>query len=393
MTRGTKVLRYMLLIGLAVVLASCGSRFSELSGTVVDGSGRAISQAQVQLGDALATTGSDGAFVFRNVTPGEYTLKVYVNGEEVNRSLVTVDRRPTSVQIVVAKGRVAGTVVDHEGKAVAGAIVSVGDISAPTASNGSFVLDGIYYGTQTVDVAIDGSVAHSVPVVVDQPQVTVAITLPSCLPGPNAPPGMKLVYCEDFTGADNLRALGWEPTAGWTIIEADGKRWIASPASGLTSTYVTIPEMGNADKVVVEYKTRFVAGSDIYGVNILANEFPGGDLRRGGTNFFAASTGKGKTVNMRKITNNNYPGITQGFDHHFRPTTFDVPDGSVVTLRITYDHTAKILDLHYNGHRAPGYPWNLPDDALIKGSSHNKLILFARDTTAHWTDIKVWVSR
>lgn len=385
--------RGVLLVLLALVVVGCGQRFSELSGQVVDGTGQGIAQAQVKLGDTLATSGSDGGFVFSNLQPGEYTLEVSMGGEVVNRSTVVVDRRPTHVTVTVAKGRLSGTLLDHTGKTVAGATISVNDISGPTATNGSFVLDGVYYGTQMVNVMLDGVLVHSEPVVVDQPQVTVAVMLPSCLPGPDAPRDMRLVYCQDFSQGNTLREVGWEPTGGWSIIEADGKRWLSSPASGFTSTYVRIPEMANANKVVVEYKTRFVAGSDIFGANILANEFPGGDLLRGGTNFLAASTGKGKTVNMRRITNNNYPGITAGFDHHYHPTSFNIPDGSVVTLRVTYDHNGKTLDLHYNGERAPAYPWNLPDDALIKGSSHNMLILFARDTTAHWTDIKVWVAQ
>ncbi|NLN27735.1 MAG: carboxypeptidase regulatory-like domain-containing protein [Firmicutes bacterium] len=392
MSRRNTFLTAVLLLAVAIVAAGCGTRNGQLSGRVVDGAGQGLGGVQVHLGHLTTVTASNGTFTFEDLEPGTYDASITVGDETVSQGKVAIAARAQSIEFVYAKAQVAGTVVDHEGNPLAGAKVTVAGVSGQTAGAGSFVLDQVPYGTHDLSVEVDGTALWSEPVTIDRAQLALAIELPSCLPGPNPPEGMRFVYCEDFTSGDNLRALGWEPVSGWTVIEADGRRWISSPSSGLTSTYVTVPEMGNATKVVVEYKTRFVAGSDIFGVNILANEFPGGDQRRGGTSFFAASTGKGKTVNMRKITNNNYPGITQGFDHHFLPTSFDVPDGSVVTLRITYDHHAKTLDLHYNGQRAPGYPWNLPNDALIRSANNNKLILFARDTTAHWTDIKVWVS-
>lgn len=392
MNRRKLLLATGLLLFVAVFVAACGPKVGQLSGRVVDGSGQGLTGVQVQLGHMTTVTGANGAFSFTDIEPGSYDVSITVAGETISQGKLAIAAAANTVELVYAKAQVAGTVVDHEGQPLVGARVVVAGIGGQTGSAGTFRLDQVPYGAHQLEVQVDGAAIYSEPITVDKGQLSLAVELPSCLPGANAPLGMRFVYCEDFSQGENLRALGWEPVSGWTLVEADGKRWMSSPASGLTSTYITVPEMANATKVVVEYKTRFVAGSDIFGVNILANEFPGGDQRRGGTSFFAASTGKGKTVNMRKITNNNYPGITAGFDHHFLPTSFDVPDGSVVTLRITYDHHARTLDLHYNGQRAPGYPWNLPADGLIRSASNNRLILFARDTTAHWTDLKVWVS-
>lgn len=392
MKRRKHILATGLVIVVAILVAACGPRLGQLTGRVVDGSGQGIGGVQVHLGHLTIVTADNGTFSFVDLEPGTYNASITVAGETIDQGPVVIAARTQNIDFVYAKAQVGGTVVDHEGNALAGATVTVAGIGGQTGSAGSFVLDQVPFGVHPLHVEVDGTTIWSEFVTIDRAQMSLAVELPSCLPGPNAPEGMRLVYCEDFRAGANLRSVGWEPVSGWTIIESDGKRWISSPASGLTSTYITVPEMGNATKVVVEYKTRFIAGSDIFGVNILANEFPGGDNRRGGTNFFAASTSKGKTVNMRKISNNNYPGITQGYDHHYLPTSFDVPDGSIVTLRITYDHHAKTLDLHYNGQRAPGYPWNLPSDALIRSASNNRIILFARDTTAHWTDIKVWVS-
>lgn len=383
---------FMIFAAIAVFVVGCGGQVGSIVGTVVDADGKPLSQAEVRLGDEAITTTSDGTFNFEEVPSGTHELIVLVNGETANVSNVQVAGESTTVTLTVAKAKVTGTVKDHEGNVVAGATVAIFDAKSTTSNSGTFSIDDVYYGTQTVAVYENDVLLHTDYIEVDAETTNVSIQLPSCLPGPNAPANMTMVFCQDFQGDEtNPSAYGWNAAGGWKIVEANGQRWIESPGSGITSTYVDIDEIGPANKVVVEYDSVIMSGNDIYGANIMANEHPGGDLHRGGTGFLAMATGKGRTINMRRITDNNYPGISEGFDHHFHPTSFEVPEGSVVTLRVTYDHEGKLLNIEYNGKQAPDYPWELPTDALIQSAANKKLILYANGTVARWTNIRVWV--
>lgn len=389
MQRSKVLLASVFLVAVAIIAVGCGGPgVGELTGIVTDGSGKAIGQAVVKVDEASVNTSADGAFHFKEIKRGTHNLTVEVGGEVVSTSTVEISEQPTVVTVVAAKGKVSGVVKDHEGNATA-AMVSINDNSTQT-TTGNFTLDGVYYGTQTLSVTIDGAVVHTQQVVVDRPEVSVTVDLPDfCRPGPNAPVNMELVLCENFQDGRSLAAYGWESADGWKLVEADGKRWIESPAAGVMSAFLRVPQLANANKVVVEYTTlHALEDSKIWGVNILADEFPGGNARRGGTNFWAVSWGTG--LRMRRITNNNYPGVG---DPAFHESQFPVARAVPSTLRVTYDHAAKTLDLTVDGERAPGYPWTLADSLLVRGSNHNMLILYSNGTTARWTDFKVWVAK
>jgi protocatechuate 3,4-dioxygenase beta subunit len=177
--------------GVAVVL----QRGSVVTGVVKDGNGQPVSGAESVLfdlmpmgggrgfGQAVAnlvlapgstrksdTTGADGRFTFRGVTPGDYALNVRRSGyatESVEPLKVAKGATPTPIEVTLAPGSfIAGRVVRRSGGGVEGFMVSasvsggarlVGRTTSdhPTGPDGSFFIEGLKVA-QSYDLQLFG---------------------------------------------------------------------------------------------------------------------------------------------------------------------------------------------------------------------------------------------
>lgn len=286
-----------------------------------------------------------------------------------------------------------GRVVDTAGGPLAGAIVKVGESTVTTDASGSFSLSDLQPGTYSIDVSAPGKLSHQGVVVLDKRPEMIEIVLedipvpPGCEPKGSDPEGMKLVYCQTFATGETPGELGWQIGSGaWRIVDDGGKRWIEGTSDGGQRwAYVSIPEMAQANKVVLEYTATYVSAGNTWAV-----EFPADQPEQAhGTTFMALSAWDG--VYMRRYHENNAV---------LESTVISPPKvmpGEVTTFRITYDKSVKQIDLLRNGVRPPEYPITLPDTYLITGAENTLLKLYlnvggaAGDTTVRWTDIKVWV--
>lgn len=177
--------------GMAVVL----QRGAVVTGVVKDGNGQPVSGAEAVLFDLMLmgggrgfgagvvnfagtpgsnrksdTTGADGRFTLRGVTPGDYTLTVRRSGcatERVEPLKVAKGATPTPIEVTLAPGSfIAGRVVRRSGGGVEGLMVSASVSGGarlvdrttsdnPTAPDGSFFIEGLKVG-QRYDLQLFG---------------------------------------------------------------------------------------------------------------------------------------------------------------------------------------------------------------------------------------------
>lgn len=292
-----------------------------------------------------------------------------------------------------ALSELSGRVVDSAGQGITGAVVRLGDDESTTGSGGSFTFTDVEAGVYEFEAQATGKVPHVSTVAVGDRATTVEVVLedvplpPGCEPKANDPEGMRLVYCESFQQGESPTDLGWHIGSGhWTIAQAEGKRWIEGTSEGGQRwAYIAIPEMAGAEKIVIEYTATYVSAGNTWSL-----QFPADDPEQAhGTTFMLLSAWDG--VYFRRYHENN--AIVES-------TIISPPKlmtGEVVTMRITYDYRNKQVDMERNGVRPPEYPRTIADSYLIKGPDNHLLKLYvnvggaAGETTARWTDIKVWV--
>jgi uncharacterized GH25 family protein len=103
-----------------------------VAGLVVDGQGKPIAEAMVQVRDSRqlnlegsAYTGRNGRFAFRDVKPGRWTVVVQAEGYAAAWVPIVADvSRPVENQFVLEPGEViSGLVIDPDGNPVPGAAV------------------------------------------------------------------------------------------------------------------------------------------------------------------------------------------------------------------------------------------------------------------------------
>jgi hypothetical protein len=178
--RGSNLIRFLILISLtAVVLFGQGR--GTVQGTVKDATGGIIRGATVSLNaDAgtvqTVTSGPDGTYVFRNVTPGTYTVNASTKGlQQANTSIVVVTALQTAsanLTLVPAEQKEVVNVNDTAGNA----------ISTEPANNQS----AIVLSKEDIDALPDDP---------DDLQADL-----QALAGPSAGPGGSQIYVDGFTG-------------------------------------------------------------------------------------------------------------------------------------------------------------------------------------------------
>lgn len=122
-----------------------------VTGTVADGNGQALSGATVSAAGLNTTSGLDGSYAFNNLPSGQSTIKASLTGFQTGSVTVSVVAAATTaapaITLVSGSGAVSGTVKSSAGAAIAGASVGYGGGTATTDASGNYTLTGIPVGT------------------------------------------------------------------------------------------------------------------------------------------------------------------------------------------------------------------------------------------------------
>jgi len=350
-------------------------------GVVSDLIGRPVENAVVEIGGKQDTTAANGQYLIEGLALGTYAVKVTIEESTLDGGQVTVDAATVTYNIELELGRLSGTVRDQNGDPVAGAVVKL-DLGRQTTTDadGKYGLINLPYRPYEVTVEVDGTVLATETVDVNAPDVELdlEVTLPSS--------GPRLVYAEDFSGpgstpADYGFGISNLTTGEWSVEEdGDGIRWIRGKQSGSwTTAYIAVPEIGTANRVILEYTIRPLNGNS--GVIFAASH---SNQSMGGNSYFSYHITSNHS--MRYVAGNQSPTS----NHHNSPEGKAVA-GVAQRVRIVLDRVAKTLDLYVNDVRATGYPLSIPDQFVFTGPQHQYLLFYVNNSEAAWTDLKVWV--
>ncbi len=135
-----------------------------VTGTVRNqGTGATLSGATADIDGLSTTTNGDGGFTLNEIPQGPQTLTVKASGFMSTTRSVTVVAGTSvsagSIELtpIPTTGSVTGTVTNQRtGIPVPGATVAVGGISKSTLADGTFTLDGVPQGAQTITISASG---------------------------------------------------------------------------------------------------------------------------------------------------------------------------------------------------------------------------------------------
>ncbi|MBN8226937.1 carboxypeptidase regulatory-like domain-containing protein [Corallococcus macrosporus] len=149
---------------LLAVLSACGSEdeMGQVRGHVTTEAGDALAGVQVRVDgtNTVATSNSLGEFTLPDLKPGGHTL-VAAHPDYVDSSQpVQVQAGATaevSLKLVLALGKVTGTVQMEDSSAPAGVVVSIAgtDLTAVTDARGAFTFPSVLPGARTVVARMD----------------------------------------------------------------------------------------------------------------------------------------------------------------------------------------------------------------------------------------------
>lgn len=141
-----------------------------VTGSVVDGNGAALSGASVTAGGLSTASAADGSYMLSNLPAGQTTINASLTGFQSGSTSVTVVAATTTaapaIALVSGSGAVSGNVKSSTGAVIAGASVGFGGGSTTTDANGNYTLAGIPVGTIQLVASAQGfqSVTQSVTV-------------------------------------------------------------------------------------------------------------------------------------------------------------------------------------------------------------------------------------
>lgn len=118
----------------------------EISGRVVDETGKAVVEAEVQAGGSKKITDRNGAFSVVVTKDGNYQVTVTKNGYSTVQKTVAVSLAQSgsvdcgSLLLIAGAGKIAGRVLTDDGAAAYGAAVQAGAFRGVTDKNGNFII-------------------------------------------------------------------------------------------------------------------------------------------------------------------------------------------------------------------------------------------------------------
>jgi protocatechuate 3,4-dioxygenase beta subunit len=135
---------------------------AKLSGRVVDDAGKAVAEARISIiggggfGDSEvvflseAKAGADGSFAMVDAPEGSRAISARATGF-IPLTRFALEQRSEERIVMRRGGVVRGTVTDAAGKPAENAIVICDDVAARTDASGAYRLEGVAYGTRTVE--------------------------------------------------------------------------------------------------------------------------------------------------------------------------------------------------------------------------------------------------
>jgi hypothetical protein len=139
-----------------------------VTGTVADGNGQALSGATVGAAGLSTSSTADGSYALNNLPAGQTIIQASLTGFQSESTTVTVVAATTTaapaITLVSSSGAISGSVKSSTGAAIAGASVGFGGGTATTDANGNFTLGGVPVGTVQLVASAQGfqSVTQSV---------------------------------------------------------------------------------------------------------------------------------------------------------------------------------------------------------------------------------------
>ncbi|MBQ7525757.1 MAG: carboxypeptidase regulatory-like domain-containing protein, partial [Abditibacteriota bacterium] len=130
----------------------------DIWGHVKDTGGNALKDVDVTLGETTVKTDAEGIYTIPNVPNGAYTMDVAKDNFIPASAGVTVDGKAVYQDFIIApdSGDVSGYVTDAGFNPIAGASVTMGEYSATTAVDGSYVIAAPKNGDYTLTATAPG---------------------------------------------------------------------------------------------------------------------------------------------------------------------------------------------------------------------------------------------
>jgi hypothetical protein len=141
-----------------------------VTGTVADGNGQALSGATVSAAGLTTSSSEEGSYALNNLPAGQTTVQATLTGFQPGSATVTVVAATTTtapaITLISASGTISGTVKNAAGTAIAGASVGYGGGTATTDDDGNYTLTGVPVGNVQLVASAQGfqSVTQSVAV-------------------------------------------------------------------------------------------------------------------------------------------------------------------------------------------------------------------------------------
>jgi len=131
-----------------------------VTGSVVDGNGAALSGAMISAAGLSTSSGEDGSYALANLPAGQTTIQASLTGFQSGSAMVTVVAGTTTaapaITLVSGSGSITGNVKSSTGTAIAGASVGFGGGTATTDENGNYTLTGVPVGTVQLVASASG---------------------------------------------------------------------------------------------------------------------------------------------------------------------------------------------------------------------------------------------
>jgi len=131
-----------------------------VTGSVVDSNGAALSGASVSAGGLSTTSAADGSYALNNLPAGQTTIHASLTGFQSGSTTVTVVAATTTaapaITLVSGSGSITGSVKTTAGAAIAGASVGYGGGTTTTDGNGNYTLTGVPVGTVQLVASASG---------------------------------------------------------------------------------------------------------------------------------------------------------------------------------------------------------------------------------------------
>ena len=150
----------MVLMAASMLPFGCSKEENSLksiTGTVTDSkTGRAVADATVTAGSAVAKTDNNGAYLLSGLKSGNYTLVFSKEGYKTNQQQTIIMGRDAIVDCVLEPlqgeiNSISGKVTDAEtGSPIQSVTVSTGTLNAVTNDDGSYIIAGLKSGTYTL---------------------------------------------------------------------------------------------------------------------------------------------------------------------------------------------------------------------------------------------------